>query len=115
MDEDEEIVGRSGTNYARRPRKTDRHGNTDRSGIRYADAGKRILLDWGTLPHLMRAGRAEVSLALADGDWTVWALAPTGRRLRAVPAVRRDGRLAFTADVAADPAHATYLYELVRE
>ena len=85
------------------------------SGIRYADAGKRILLDWGTLPHLMRAGRAEVSLALADGDWTVWALAPTGRRLRAVPAVRRDGRLAFTADVAADPAHATYLYELVRE
>ena len=85
------------------------------SGIRYADAGKRILLDWGTLPHLMRAGRAEVSLVLADGDWTVWALAPTGRRLRAVPAVRRDGRLAFTADVAADPAHATYLYELVRE
>ena len=85
------------------------------SGIRYADAGKRIRLDWGTLPHLMRAGRAEVSLALADGDWTVWALAPTGRRLRAVPAVCRDGRLAFTADVAADPAHATYLYELVRE
>ena len=85
------------------------------SGIRYADAGKRILLDWGTLPHLMRAGRAKVSLALADGDWTVWALAPTGRRLRAVPAVCRDGRLAFTADVAAAPAHATYLYELVRE
>ena len=84
------------------------------SGIRYADAGKRILLDWGRRPHLMRTGRAEVSLAVADGDWTVYALAPTGRRLRAVASARRGGRLVFTADVAADPAQATWLYELVR-
>lgn len=84
------------------------------SGIVYADAGKRILLKWGAMPHLMRAGRAEVSLALAEGAWKVWALSPTGRRVREVPATIRDGRLCFTADVAADPLNATYLYELVR-
>ncbi len=84
--------------------------NTD---IRYADAGRRILLDWGRLPHLMRVGRADVTLAVAAGDWTVWALDATGARVRRVPARRVDGRLAFTADIAADPAHATYLYELV--
>ncbi len=84
--------------------------NTD---IRYADAGRRILLAWGRLPHLMRAGRADVSLAVAAGDWTVWALDATGTRVRRVPARQADGRLSFTADVAADPANATYLYELV--
>ena len=83
------------------------------SGIRYADAGKRILLAWGKGPHLMRAGRAAVSLACAEGAWQVWALSPTGRRVREVAATSRDGRLTFTADVAADPANASYLYELV--
>ena len=83
------------------------------SGIRYADAGKRILLAWGKGPHLMRAGRAAVSLACAEGTWQVWALSPTGRRVREVAATYRDGRLSFTADVAADPANASYLYEVV--
>ena len=73
---------------------------------------------------LLSAGAAPLDLALgmnggvryavADGDWTVYALAPTGRRLRAVASARRGGRLVFTADVAADPAQATWLYELVR-
>ena len=84
------------------------------SGIRYADAGLRILLDWGRGPHLMRAGKAQVSLAVAAGDWKVWALAPSGERVRQVAATYADGRLAFTADVAADPANATFLYELER-
>ena len=84
------------------------------SGITYADSSKRILLDWGKLPHLMRAGSAKVSIALADGDWSVHALSPTGKRRGAIPAVYRDGRLRFEADVARDSNCATYLYELVK-
>ena len=52
--------------------------------------------------------------ALADGDWLVHALSPTGKRRGTVPAVYRDGRLRFAADVAREPGCATYLYELVR-
>ena len=84
------------------------------AGITYADSSKRILLDWGRLPHLMRTGVAQLSIALTEGAWSVYALSPTGKRREAVSAVFRDGRLRFTADVARDPGCATYLYELVR-
>lgn len=84
------------------------------SGIRYADAERRILLGWGKAPHLMRAGRAKVSLAVSTGVWKVWALSSTGHRIREVPSSLQGGHLTFMADVAADPACATYLYELTR-
>ena len=34
--------------------------------IQYAERARQTLLDWGKLPHLVRAGRAEVRLQLAD-------------------------------------------------
>jgi hypothetical protein len=66
---------------------------------------------------LVRAGRAEVAVALASPNrYQVWALAPGGRRLSTVPSTAVDGRLQFTADVAADPAGgARMLYEIVRD
>ena len=85
------------------------------TNIRYADAGKRILLGWGGLPHLMRAGRAKVSLALSGSGWKVRALASNGRPVREVPVCEENGRVTFTADVAADAKNATWLYELIRE
>ena len=84
------------------------------SGISYADSSRRILLDWGAMPHLMHAGTARVSIRLASGAWTVYALSPSGRRRGGIPSEYRDGRLGFTADVAREPSRATYLYELVR-
>ena len=85
------------------------------TGITYADADLRILLKWGSLPHLMRNGRATCHLRLADGTWTVYALRADGTRSRVVPSAFAKGRLDFTARVDADPAAATYLYELVRD
>ena len=85
------------------------------SNVSYADAERRILLAWGGLPHLMRTGRADVSLAVAPGAWKVYALASSGARRFEVPSVCTNGRLAFTADVARDPKNATYLYEVVKE
>lgn len=84
------------------------------TGATYADEGRRILLAWGALPHLMRAGRATVTIRLAPGTWQVWTLTAGGRRCREVPSSYADGRLTFVADVAADPACASYLYEIVR-
>lgn len=85
------------------------------SGITYADSSRRILLDWGKLPHLMRVGTAKLSIAVGDGAWRVFALSPSGKRRGEVPSAQADGHLRFTADVARDPDQATYLYELERK
>ena len=83
------------------------------SGIVYADKELTTLLDWGHLPHLMRAGKASVRLAVPQGEWQVHVLAQSGARRRTVPCEWKDGRLAFVADIAADSADASYIYELV--
>ena len=89
------------------------------TGASYANADMTVLKDFGRLPYLMRSGRAEVALSLAGGSGTespvvVHALAPDGSRRAAIPATYSDGVLRFTADIARDPASATFLYEIVR-
>ena len=84
------------------------------SGMKFADDSMKVLLDWGGLPHLMRVGRAEVSLKLAPGGFTAYVLEADGTRRAEIPCASRDGCLVFTADVARDPANASYLYEIVR-
>jgi hypothetical protein len=88
--------------------------NTD---IRYAEAARQTLQDWGRLPHLVRAGKATVSIRLQDPNrHKVWTLAPSGKRLAVVPALFEDRALIFTADVAGDPeAGARMLYEVAAQ
>ncbi len=85
--------------------------NTD---IRYAEPERKTLLDWGRLPHLVRAGKAEVSIRLeSPKEYRVWALAPSGKRLAEVAAKADAYTLRFTADVAGDPAGgARMVYEV---
>ncbi len=87
------------------------------SGIRYAERARQTLLDWGKLPHLVRAGRAEVRLKLAGPEaFKVWALAAGGKRLAGVPARVEGGSLVFTADVSCGAGRGAVLcYEVVRE
>ncbi len=82
------------------------------TNITYGDDTLTTVLKWGSLPHLMRTGRAHVRLRLAPGDFTVYALAPDGSRVRTVQSSVSGGVLSFTADVVA--AEATWLYEIVR-
>lgn len=84
------------------------------TNIKYAEAERKTLLDWGRMPHLVRAGRAEISIALPSPErYGVWALAPSGRRLAEVPAATANGQLTFTANVAGDAATgARMLYEV---
>ena len=85
------------------------------TGAAFADPSRTVLLRWGAMPHLMRKGRAGILLAVAPGDWTVYALDCAGNRRGIVPSRWQDGRLGFFADVARDPSDATMNYELVRE
>lgn len=85
------------------------------SGIRYAERSRKTLLDWGTLPHLVRNGQARVRIALEEpGAYAVHALSTSGQRVAPIPSRVEGGCLAFTADVAAVPETATMLYEIVR-
>ena len=88
------------------------------SGIRYGEQSRTTLNDWGTTPHLVRAGSATVKLKLADAkSYTVYALTTGGRRLRKLPATASASSLEFTADVATaggDGAGAVMLYEISR-
>jgi hypothetical protein len=69
--------------------------------IRYAERARQTLLDWGKLPHLVRAGKAEVHVQLSDpAAYRVWALASSGKRLAEIPNRAIGGALTFTADVA---------------
>lgn len=84
------------------------------TGTTYEDDTMCVLTAWGELPHLMRNAKARVGLVLSPGKFEVFALDGDGSRRRAVPCVIKDGRLAFVADIGADPASATYMYEIVR-
>jgi hypothetical protein len=88
--------------------------NTD---IQYGEPARQTLLDWGRLPYLVRAGKAEVSIRLdKPAEYGVWALAPGGKRLAEMPVRLEGDTLRFTADVAADASSgARMLYEVVRK
>jgi hypothetical protein len=86
------------------------------TGIQYAELARQTLLAWGGLPHLVRAGKANLSIRLeTPAQYRVWALAPSGKRLAEVPATVEGDLLRFTADVAGDAvAGARMIYEVTR-
>lgn len=89
--------------------------NTD---IKYAEAARQTLLEWGRMPHLVRAGKADVTIATVLATrCRVYALAPSGRRLTEIPATKKgEGQLSFTADVAGNATTgARMLYEVAVE
>ena len=85
------------------------------SGTVFRDGRRTIIEKWGREPHLLRAGRVDVSLRLADCTWTVFALDATGARRQRVDAHYFNGWLKFTADVSMRPDDATFLYEIVSD
>ena len=92
------------------------------TGARFDDPARRIWLDYGTTPPLMRCGAAEISLTLAPAvesaprTPSVFRLSSTGHRLDTIPSAfdSATGILRFTARTDYDPASATLLYEIVR-
>ena len=91
--------------------------DVQRAHTKFADADMKILLSWGDTPQmLMRPGKAEISLAVSHPEtYAVWSLGLDGARRAKVPCRVEEGRLAFLADVSADPKSATCVYEVVQE
>lgn len=73
-----------------------------------------ILAGFGSLPLVMRAGRAEISLARQTCGGRVFALAADGSRRHQIAAVYEGGVLRFGMDVSAGGCGPTWLYEIVR-
>ncbi|MBN2505176.1 MAG: hypothetical protein JXQ71_00635 [Verrucomicrobia bacterium] len=84
------------------------------TAILYAEPARQTLRDWGRLPHLVRAGKADIRIRLDHpARYGVWALSPGGRRLAQVPATLDADAVRFTADVAGDrEGGARMLYEV---
>ena len=82
--------------------------------VQFGDPDHTILEAWGELPHLVRAGRADVTVRFdASQPVTVYGLDLSGARGAAVPARLDGGVLSFTALLAA--GQPPYLvYEVVR-
>lgn len=82
------------------------------SNTRYGDRNRQILQSWGQLPHLVRAGRATVTLRLKNADRAnVHALAVNGKRIGEVAANAKEGALSIPLSVATD-GKARMLYEV---
>jgi hypothetical protein len=84
--------------------------------IKYAEGARQTLLDWGKLPHLVRAGKATIKLK-NSGDLKVFALASSGKRLGEVKSTKADGVLSFIVDVSEDAQAngARMIYELTEK
>lgn len=82
------------------------------TGGRYGEAARQTLLAWGTLPHLVREGSAQVSIPFEKPEMLeVWALSPGGRRVEKLASNVGDGRLIFTVSVKGSEG-ARMLYEI---
>ncbi len=82
------------------------------TGTRYGDKARRILLEWGRTPHLVRKGRALVTIRMQDAAKArVYSLATSGRRTGEVAAHAEKGVLTLPLDVDAN-GKARMLYEV---
>lgn len=80
--------------------------------MKFLDDDFTILRSWGRLPHLMRRGKARVSIKSDKRQFEVWSLSSTGERRERIPATYKDGRIEFVCDTARDMTNATFLYEI---
>ncbi len=81
----------------------------------FQDESMKVLLKWGTRPHLMRRGRAKITLQINPGEFELYELDSDGSRRGKVPFVCKDGSVSFVADTALHNGEASYLYEIIRK
>ena len=82
------------------------------TGTRYADRSRQLLLAWGRLPHLVRAGARTVTLRIHDAERAkVYSLAVNGKRTGEVQTSVAEGVMSVPLSVSAD-GKARMLYEI---
>ncbi len=86
------------------------------TGIKYAEGERQTLLKWGTLPHLVRTGKAAITLRVKSPEqYKVFALSTGGRRIATLPTSVSKGQLCFEAATTGLNNNAVIIYEIVRE
>ncbi|HSI83358.1 MAG: hypothetical protein ACAI35_14260 [Candidatus Methylacidiphilales bacterium] len=84
------------------------------TGVRYGEAARQTLYEWGKLPYLVRDGAATVHISLAEpGAYSVYALTTSGKRLEKLETKVEAGQLVFTVAVRGKDG-ARMLYDVVR-
>ncbi|PAW79801.1 MAG: hypothetical protein B9S32_00290 [Verrucomicrobia bacterium Tous-C9LFEB] len=87
------------------------------SQIRFADATRRLLLHYGSLPHLVRRGSVDVKFKLADvgkKTWKVWQVNPMGERVKEQSLQVQGGDLTLHLETVLEN-ETCLAYELVRD
>ncbi|WPJ97111.1 hypothetical protein SH580_05245 [Coraliomargarita algicola] len=83
-------------------------------GMRFGHQDRKLLLGWGSGPHLVKRGSAEITLRLPeDADWQIWAVDATGKRVREYPSRQDADGLHLTLSTVSD-AGVQLAYEIVR-
>ncbi len=85
------------------------------SGARYGDRGRKVLLQWGGLPHLVQAGTATVTVQIANAvKAKVYGLSTSGKRQSTIVTATQPGKLVIPLAVQAN-GKARMMYEVVVE
>jgi len=87
--------------------------DTKNTGMKFADVSMSVLEEWGTLPLLMRYGRADISWNARDGQ-KLYACDLDGSRLFEIPLRKENDRTCFPA-VNVSPRGSVCVYELISE
>ena len=83
------------------------------SGTKYGENARQTLLQWGSLPHLLQNGRADISLRIKNPENAqVWGLAQNGARLAEITTTIVNGELLIPLDVY-NAGKGRMLYEVV--
>ncbi len=80
--------------------------------IRYADPKRQVLQSWGKLPHLVRNGKATVTLRLNDASKAkVYSVATSGKRVGEIASISTETALTIPVSVSAN-GKARMMYEV---
>lgn len=84
-------------------------------GLTFKAPDLRVVTRWPQGQLLGRRGTAELSLKLREADWKLYALNANGKRIAAIPLLRRNEEYCFKADTFCVDDEVVFAYELVKE
>ena len=84
--------------------------------MRFSNEGRKVLLDWGKLPLLVRNGTVRATLCGDYRKYRLYAVGVSGQRMFRITPVLNDGKvLMFDMEVHKNPKLPALVYELVKE
>lgn len=89
--------------------------NVLNTGMQFANEKMTTLIKRGELPHLVRAGSADITLKNSRPDLKLYAVDFSGKRLREEKAEYADGAYRFKVEISAASGQPALIYELAEK